>query len=70
MLSYFSGRFDTSGSILPLLVPEIEGGHSASEGGRFRQISIVSEMLFFSLYGYFRLLYTCFQHQNLLYFNL
>ena len=48
----------------------LSGGHSASEGGRFRQISIVSKMLFFSLYDYFRLLYTCFQHQNLLYFNL
>ena len=40
-------------------------GHSASEGGCFRQVSIVSKMLIFSLDDYFKLFYTCFQHGNL-----
>ena len=30
LLSYFSGRFATSGYILPLSVPEIEGGGTLS----------------------------------------
>ena len=29
--------------------------HSASEGGHFRQVSIVSEMIIFSLDDYFKL---------------
>ena len=31
--SDFSGRFATSGYILPLLVPEIEGGYPERDGG-------------------------------------
>ena len=43
-LSYFSGRFDTSGYILPLAVPEIEGGYPERDGeeeeeGQFLQYS-------------------------------
>ena len=33
MFSYFSGRFATSGYILPLSVPEIEGGYPERDGG-------------------------------------
>ena len=29
----FSGRFDTSGFVIPLLVPEIEGGYPERDGG-------------------------------------
>ena len=32
MFSYFSGRFDTSGYILPLLVPEISPGDGFCDG--------------------------------------
>ena len=30
----FSGRFDTSGSMIPLSVPEIEGGSPEHDGGK------------------------------------
>ena len=30
---FFSGRFDTSGSMIPFLVPEIEGGYPQHHGG-------------------------------------
>ena len=33
LFSYIFGRFDTSGYILPLLVPEIEGGYPERDGG-------------------------------------
>ena len=41
------------------------GGHSASEGGHFRQISNVSVINSFCFYDKFRLFYTCFQRENL-----
>ena len=67
-----SGRFHLLGkthfrsSALHLGIVHLGGvGHSASEGGCFRQVSIVSKMLIFSLDDYFKLFYTCFQHGNL-----
>ena len=30
---FFPGRFDTSGSMIPHLVPEIEGGYPERDGG-------------------------------------
>ena len=33
LIQNFSGRFDTSGSMIPRLVPEIEGGYPDRHGG-------------------------------------
>ena len=41
MFSYFSGRFDTSGYILPLLVPEITPGDGFCDGRGEEELGIL-----------------------------
>ena len=39
----FSGRFDTSGSMIPLSVPEIEGGYPERDGEEGEEEGLVLE---------------------------